>query len=172
MRRMGIQIMDHSIHSMIVLLAVLAYPASAMGQVPPQSATNTATLPSFVRTQPQSGGPQSSATSAPMRLPQSKPLTGFLPLPQPEDRLIEADCREVRGLHPKGFRMVVGAGRAREGLQPEWQRQMKMCHDELGIGYVRCHGVLHDDMGIYPKPTALPPLRPTGPGLEWPIGIN
>jgi RHS repeat-associated protein len=24
----------------------------------------------------------------------------------------------------------------------------------------------------FPKPTTLPPLRPTGPGLEWPIGIN
>ncbi len=67
----------------------------------------------------------------------------------PEVRLISADVQKVKGPHSTAFRFAVGAGRAKEGLQPEWQRQLKICREELGFAYLRCHGVFHDDMRIY-----------------------
>ena len=43
----------------------------------------------------------------------------------------------------------MGAGRANEGLRADWQKQLKQVKDELGFKYIRMHGLLHDDMGVY-----------------------
>ena len=43
----------------------------------------------------------------------------------------------------------VGAGRANEGLRADWQQQLKVTHDECGFRYLRFHGLLCDDMGVY-----------------------
>lgn len=43
----------------------------------------------------------------------------------------------------------VGAGRAKEGLRAEWQRQLKTVVDECGFRYIRFHGLFHDDMCVY-----------------------
>jgi xylan 1,4-beta-xylosidase len=43
----------------------------------------------------------------------------------------------------------VGAGRANEGLRADWQQQLKTIHDECGFRYLRFHGLLCDDMGVY-----------------------
>jgi xylan 1,4-beta-xylosidase len=69
-------------------------------------------------------------------------------LPRPE-RVISADLNSVAGPHSKAFRLAVGAGRAEEALQPEWQRQLQLAHEELGFEYLRCHGIFHDGMGVY-----------------------
>src|SRR5262245_3513991 len=66
-----------------------------------------------------------------------------------KERLITADRNAVAGRHSTAYRVAVGAGRAKEGLQPEWQRQLKLVHNELGFAYLRCHGIFHDDMGVY-----------------------
>jgi xylan 1,4-beta-xylosidase len=45
--------------------------------------------------------------------------------------------------------MTICAGRANEGLRADWQQQLKTLQQEIGFRYLRFHGLLHDDMGIY-----------------------
>lgn len=44
---------------------------------------------------------------------------------------------------------VVGAGRAREGLDAAWQEQLREAVADCGFQYLRCHGIFHDDMFVY-----------------------
>jgi xylan 1,4-beta-xylosidase len=64
-------------------------------------------------------------------------------------RLIAADYSKVKGKHDKFFRQVVGAGRAAEGLRADWQRDLSIVHRECGFKYIRFHGLLQDEMGVY-----------------------
>jgi len=64
-------------------------------------------------------------------------------------RVIAADWQSVKGPHSEMFHECIGAGRAAEGLRAEWQHQLKMCQDEIGFKYIRFHGLLSDDMGVY-----------------------
>jgi xylan 1,4-beta-xylosidase len=64
-------------------------------------------------------------------------------------RVIAADFNVVKGQRSEGWRECIGAGRANEGLRADWQRQLKMCQDEIGFRQIRFHGLLHDDMGVY-----------------------
>lgn len=64
-------------------------------------------------------------------------------------RVIEADYSRVKGKHDKFFREVVGAGRAAEGLRADWQRDLAVVHRECGFEYIRFHGLLQDEMGVY-----------------------
>jgi len=47
------------------------------------------------------------------------------------------------------FKECVGAGRANEGLRADWQQQLRVVRSECGFRYVRMHGLLTDDMGVY-----------------------
>jgi xylan 1,4-beta-xylosidase len=64
-------------------------------------------------------------------------------------RVIAADYTRVKGPHDKFFRHVVGAGRAAEGLRADWQRDLNLVRRECGFEYLRFHGLLHDEMGVY-----------------------
>ena len=64
-------------------------------------------------------------------------------------RAITADWQKVKGERADVFRQCIGAGRAAEGLRADWQQQLKMCRQEIGFKYIRFHGLLHDEMGIY-----------------------
>jgi len=64
-------------------------------------------------------------------------------------RIIAADYNDVKGPRSEVWRECVGAGRAAEGLRADWQRQLKLCQDEIGFRQIRFHGLLHDDMGVY-----------------------
>jgi xylan 1,4-beta-xylosidase len=66
----------------------------------------------------------------------------------PERRIV-ADYNAVKGPHIKVFQECIGAGRANEGLRADWQQQLKLVQDEIGFKYIRFHGLLTDDMGIY-----------------------
>lgn len=44
---------------------------------------------------------------------------------------------------------TVGSGHATLALRADWQRQMLRAHEELGIRYVRFHGILCDELGTY-----------------------
>src|SRR5690348_8347457 len=66
-----------------------------------------------------------------------------------QTRLIEADYNKVKGPNNKFFREVVGAGRAAEGLRADWQRDLALVHRECGFKYIRFHGLLQDEMGVY-----------------------
>jgi xylan 1,4-beta-xylosidase len=65
------------------------------------------------------------------------------------ERLVSASVKETKGPLPGSVNLCVGAGRANEGLRADWQRQLKMAHDECGFRYIRFHGLLSDDMGVY-----------------------
>jgi len=64
-------------------------------------------------------------------------------------RIISVDYRRVLGPHNRFPQLVVGAGRAAEGLRADWQRDLKLVHQECGFEYVRFHGLLQDELGVY-----------------------
>ncbi len=64
-------------------------------------------------------------------------------------RVIAANWQETKGPRSEMFHECIGAGRAAEGLRADWQRQLKMCQDEIGFKHIRFHGLLCDDMGVY-----------------------
>jgi xylan 1,4-beta-xylosidase len=64
-------------------------------------------------------------------------------------RVIAIDYGKVRGNHSKVFKECIGAGRANEGLRADWQQQLALVQKEIGFKYIRMHGLLHDDMGVY-----------------------
>src|SRR5258705_6513845 len=64
-------------------------------------------------------------------------------------RVIDVDYSRVKGKHNIFFREVVGAGRAAEGLRADWQRDLDVVHRECGFKYIRFHGLLQDEMGVY-----------------------
>src|SRR5258708_20280578 len=64
-------------------------------------------------------------------------------------RIIKADYSQVKGKHNAFFANVVGAGRAAEGLRADWQRDLAIVHDQCGFKYIRFHGLLQDEMGVY-----------------------
>ncbi|MGO9094176.1 MAG: GH39 family glycosyl hydrolase [Bryobacteraceae bacterium] len=66
-----------------------------------------------------------------------------------QERSITADFGKVRGNQSQVFRECIGAGRANEGLRADWQQQLRLVQREIGFKYIRMHGLLHDDMGVY-----------------------
>jgi xylan 1,4-beta-xylosidase len=64
-------------------------------------------------------------------------------------RTIAVDTHAIKGNHIKAFRKCVGSGRAQEGLFAEHQRQLAIAAKECGFQYLRCHGLLCDDMRVY-----------------------
>ncbi|TDX01569.1 GH39 family glycosyl hydrolase [Dinghuibacter silviterrae] len=62
---------------------------------------------------------------------------------------VTVDAGRVKGPLSKMFNECVGAGRANEGLRADWQRQLRFVKDALGFRYIRMHGLLTDDMGVY-----------------------
>jgi xylan 1,4-beta-xylosidase len=65
------------------------------------------------------------------------------------ERTIRLDFNRVKGPLNTMFRECVGAGRANEGLRADWQRQLAEVRKECGFKYIRMHGLLTDDMGVY-----------------------
>jgi len=47
------------------------------------------------------------------------------------------------------FKACIGAGRANEGLRADWQQQLAIVKKECDFKYIRMHGLLTDDMGVY-----------------------
>ena len=64
-------------------------------------------------------------------------------------REIRVDVHDIAGDANTAWRMMVGAGRANEGLRADWQQQLALVREELGFEYIRMHGLLTDDMGVY-----------------------
>ena len=62
---------------------------------------------------------------------------------------IAVDLNVTKGRRSEVFRECVGAGRASEGLRADWQRQLKMVQRDIGFKYIRFHGLLDDEMGVY-----------------------
>jgi len=73
----------------------------------------------------------------------------LLAVAQTAQRAINIDFNKEKGPLNTFFNECVGAGRANEGLRADWQRQLKYAKQQLGFRYIRMHGLLHDDMGVY-----------------------
>jgi len=73
-------------------------------------------------------------------------------------REIRADVSGIEGPHNRAPLMTVGAGRANEGLRADWQQQLAEVQKEIGFRYIRMHGLLTDDMGVYGEDAAGHPL--------------
>jgi xylan 1,4-beta-xylosidase len=64
-------------------------------------------------------------------------------------RAINVDYTLEKGPLNTMFKECVGAGRANEGLRADWQQQLAYVKNECGFKYIRMHGLLTDDMGVY-----------------------
>lgn len=77
-------------------------------------------------------------------------LSFFSVFSQPDKtRKIDLDAAKVKGPLNRSYNFCVGAGRANEGLRADWQRQLRLAKQECGFRYIRFHGLLTDDMGVY-----------------------
>lgn len=66
-----------------------------------------------------------------------------------QERVIKIDFDKSSGPMNTMYRECIGAGRANEGLRADWQQQLAMVKEECGFKYIRMHGLLTDDMGVY-----------------------
>jgi xylan 1,4-beta-xylosidase len=65
------------------------------------------------------------------------------------ERIINIDFNMEKGPLNTMFNECIGAGRANEGLRADWQQQLTYVKKECGFRYIRMHGLLTDDMGVY-----------------------
>jgi len=65
------------------------------------------------------------------------------------ERVINVNFNAEKGALNTQFNECVGAGRANEGLRADWQQQLAYVKKECGFRYIRFHGLLTDDMGVY-----------------------
>src|SRR6188768_2322638 len=66
-----------------------------------------------------------------------------------QNRIIKVDYNKTKGKFNTMFKECIGAGRANEGLRADWQQQLSVIKKECGFSYIRMHGLLSDDMGVY-----------------------
>jgi Beta-xylosidase len=66
-----------------------------------------------------------------------------------EERIINLDFNKINGNFNTMFKECIGAGRANEGLRADWQQQLAYVKKECDFKYIRMHGLLTDDMGVY-----------------------
>ena len=64
-------------------------------------------------------------------------------------KTIFADTGCIAGRLDRSFNTCVSASRAYLLLRNDHMQHLKTVHDECGFRYVRFHGLLQDDMGIY-----------------------
>lgn len=64
-------------------------------------------------------------------------------------RMIQLNFEKENGPLNTQFKTCIGAGRANEGLRADWQQQLAMVRQDCGFRYIRMHGLLTDDMGVY-----------------------
>jgi len=66
-----------------------------------------------------------------------------------QERTIKTDFNKIKGNFNPMFKECIGAGRANEGLRADWQQQLAVAKKECDFKYIRMHGLLTDDMGVY-----------------------
>ncbi|MGD0037638.1 MAG: glycoside hydrolase [Bacteroidota bacterium] len=66
-----------------------------------------------------------------------------------QERIINLDFNKIKGNFNTMFKECIGAGRANEGLRADWQQQLAYVKKECDFKYIRMHGLLTDDMGVY-----------------------
>ena len=76
-------------------------------------------------------------------------ITETFAQPANPERIINLNFNRVKGPSSTMFKECIGAGRANEGLRADWQRQLAYVKKECDFKYIRMHGLLTDDMGVY-----------------------
>lgn len=76
----------------------------------------------------------------------------------PGERSILVDAKAVKGPRSMVWQDCVGAGRVAEGLRDGWRRHLDDCHSLLGFRYLRMHGLLQDELGVYHEDAAGKPV--------------
>lgn len=66
-----------------------------------------------------------------------------------ETRTVQIDRLTTEGAFNTFFKKSIGAGRANEGLRADWQQQLAEIKGDADFQYIRMHGLLTDDMGVY-----------------------
>jgi xylan 1,4-beta-xylosidase len=66
-----------------------------------------------------------------------------------QERIVSLDFNKIKGNFNTMFKECIGAGRANEGLRADWQQQLAHVKKECDFKYIRMHGLLTDDMGVY-----------------------
>jgi len=66
-----------------------------------------------------------------------------------QQRNIDVDVTQIQGKLDRMHNLSVGAGRANEGLRADWQQQLAEIKKDAGFRYIRMHGLLTDDMGVF-----------------------
>ena len=74
--------------------------------------------------------------------------------PNLNSRTIAINTSAIKGRLNNSFKFCVGAGRANEGLRADWQRQLRLAKQDCDFKYIRFHGLLTDDMGVYKEDRA------------------
>lgn len=82
--------------------------------------------------------------------------SGAEPISTIQIRQIAVDLNSKAGPMGGFFRHCIGAGRANEGLRADWQRQLREAKAACGFEYIRMHGLLSDDMGVYREENGRP----------------
>ncbi|MFC6859526.1 GH39 family glycosyl hydrolase [Zunongwangia atlantica] len=68
---------------------------------------------------------------------------------QAQNRKINIDYDKELGELNTMFKECIGAGRANEGLRADWQQQLAEIKKDCDFKYIKMHGLLTDDMGVY-----------------------
>lgn len=66
-----------------------------------------------------------------------------------QEREINIDINNIKGLHDKFFRHSVGSGHASLGLRNAYLDHLQIVKEECGFDYLRFHGIFHDDMRVF-----------------------
>jgi len=80
---------------------------------------------------------------------ESQELSSAPQRPQPEgSSLLTIDAHRVVGPFPHYWETMVGSGRAVLALRADYQEDLKMVHQKVGIDSVRFHGIFDDEVGV------------------------
>ena len=66
-----------------------------------------------------------------------------------QTRTISVNFQNEKGALNTMFKECIGAGRAKEGLRADWQKQLRMTKEDCDFKYIRMHGLFTDDMAVY-----------------------
>lgn len=66
-----------------------------------------------------------------------------------QNRTIDINTNNIQGKLDTSFKISIGAGRANEGLRADWQQQLAEIKRDTDFKFIRMHGLLTDDMGVY-----------------------
>lgn len=62
---------------------------------------------------------------------------------------VTIDAKAAAHPFPHFWEQMFGSGRANLALRAGYQKDLKLVHDEVGMQYVRFHGIFHDENGVY-----------------------